>query len=169
MGADIHLYIEYKIGDLPWKADENHVAEIGYTGYRSALSYRNYSLFAALAGVRGDGPDPKGLPSDTSEKVLEAADAWGADGHSFNYNSLKEFTSIVKKVLGNDFNEKAKPKAFFVNDVEELNSSADYDSVISYCKERVKKFKEELEAESILLDQPINTEVECRLVYWFDN
>lgn len=59
MGADIHLYMEYKHKEYPeW---QNFGGHFGFN--------RNYRLFGTLAGVRGDGEgcdyiDPRGMPKD---------------------------------------------------------------------------------------------------------
>lgn len=65
---------------------------------------RSYSTFAILADVRngvgfagcdtGDGfvpvSNPKGLPQDVSEEIKKASDAWGCDGHSHSWLTLRE-------------------------------------------------------------------------------
>lgn len=183
MGADIHLFIEYKKGDQPWETDKNHIlqTEDDYERLESCVaSHRNYEVFAALAGVRGEGPDPLGLPDDVTDKVKAESDRWGDDGHSHNYNSLEEFTQIIRDLYNSPeyrsfgstgFKDDAVPKAFYSSNAFDPNEyrGMNYETLIAYCKEQVIKFKLELEAEAMLLDQPINTNVECRLVYWFDN
>ena len=76
---------------------------------------RDYKFFADLAGVRGPGPEPRGLPEDLSSMSRMYTDSWGPDGHSYSYLSLRDFvtkwliannesiTPIVKeKLKGND-------------------------------------------------------------------
>lgn len=75
MGCDIHGWVEEYVGDR-WVG----VKEITPVG-RS----RNYSRFAALAGVRGNGPEPVGIPADVSDTVRYWIDSWGSDGHSHSW------------------------------------------------------------------------------------
>lgn len=76
---------------------------------------RDYKFFAELAGVRGPGPEPRGLPEDLSSMSRMYTDSWGPDGHSHSYLPLRDFvtkwliannesiTPIVKeKLKGND-------------------------------------------------------------------
>lgn len=58
---------------------------------------RNYNLFALLANVRGESPDPeftqadRGVPiDDCSKSYLNAVDAYGDDGHSHTWYLLSE-------------------------------------------------------------------------------
>lgn len=174
MGADIHLYIEFKKGDSPWEADENHrliEEDPEYIYLKDAdATHRDYSVFAALAGVRREGPDPIGLPSDLSQKIKKESDRWDGDGHSHNYDSLKDFELKLRDVYP-DVPKNVKPEAFIKGDDTNFSQWRDlgYDSLVAYCKHKMTEFHLELAAESMLLDQPINTEVQCRLVYWFDN
>ena len=55
---------------------------------------RNYTRFAALAGVRGDGPTPKGLPKDVSESTKLYSDEWGLDGHGHSFLDLTKATAL---------------------------------------------------------------------------
>jgi len=108
MGADIHIYAERKLKDGTWSL----LKTLGFetkTAFRNEgdyiegkgtpwLSYRvrcrHYSFFAALANVRGYGPDPKGLPEDVSPYVKEEAERWDGDGHSHSWYSAEEFVPI---------------------------------------------------------------------------
>ena len=79
MGCDIHGWIEKKVYDK-WVA----VGE-----FRGCGLERNYERFAQLAGVRGEGPDPKGVPEDVSDTAKFHIDEWGVDGHSHSYMDLE--------------------------------------------------------------------------------
>ena len=103
MGADIHLYAEQKLTDGTWAMCNQFVgisAEAfqqegpvkGRMFYRAKS--RNYSFFAALAGVRGVGPEPRGLPEDVSPFVADEAKGWDSDGHSHSWYTLEEFAPI---------------------------------------------------------------------------
>lgn len=119
MGADIHIYAEKKItmnykdtwvyyrsyerisskmfdsfrlvvGDC--KVVEDAIPDPINLWYR--VDGRHYDFFAALAGVRGLGPEPKGLPDDMSFVVKYKADSWGADGHSHSWYYAEDFLPI---------------------------------------------------------------------------
>jgi len=77
MGCDIHMILESRIKgiwiydcDIPWQAD---------------ITSRNYTFFGALAGVRYDGPAPRGLPDDVCPATRARAE--GEDWHSHSYGS----------------------------------------------------------------------------------
>jgi hypothetical protein len=180
MGADIHIYIEWKVGDQPWVHDDGHVEEDGRI--KEAADSRNYSLFAKLAGVRGDGPDPKGIPDDVSPKTKIAVSQYGEGGHSHSYESLYDFMRLNREChLEYCKEENRSPERlsrFFLSN----KGSAFYNyrtndqyfpgihDTFKYCLIKRKHLRDELRAESILLgNQNINTKVECRLVFFFDN
>lgn len=56
-----------------------------------AMNQRNYDFFARLAGVRGEGPEPKGVPPDASELARLMVDNDGPDGHSHSWDTLEDF------------------------------------------------------------------------------
>jgi hypothetical protein len=110
MGADIHMVLERR-----WTPSEDGVLNIHKTTrwvgvnpfpYAKAtvwgpdnrieghvswpVNQRNYALFAALGGVRGSGPAPKGVPMDASDLALMEIEAWGEDGHSHTWMLLPE-------------------------------------------------------------------------------
>jgi hypothetical protein len=99
MGCDIHIVIEQKWRDR-WvgvRTSQGFVTG-GYAGEENSWAYpalggRNYAFFARLAGVRGDGPPPLGIPSDASDLTLMQVLDWGEDGHSHSYLPLKEFAA----------------------------------------------------------------------------
>ncbi len=63
---------------------------------------RNYNLFCALCGVRSEHfnneppiiSEPKGLPVDVSKETLIESERYGSDGHSHNWNTLKELKAF---------------------------------------------------------------------------
>ena len=99
MGTDIHLILEVKHGDK-WVCVDT------FTGHYSRFSpntgeytapiaeSRNYFRFALLAGVRGDGPEPKGLPDDASDTTRYFADMRGYGGYSHSYLPLDKAIEI---------------------------------------------------------------------------
>ena len=58
---------------------------------------RNYDRFAKLAGVRGDGPAPKGAPSDISKGAQYRLGKYGSDAHSVSYDTLIRFLDVCKE------------------------------------------------------------------------
>lgn len=61
MGCDIHGVVEeLSSSDQAWSL-------IYVLRGTEPAGFRNYRQFAALAGVRGEGPEPRGLPNDVCE------------------------------------------------------------------------------------------------------
>ena len=109
MGADIHLWVERKLPSGKWVmhdrcrriSREAHSIDppASHKDYFGDMAYhrvnnRNYRFFAALAGVRGDGPEPRGLPPDVSDYVQYESDDYGVDGHSHSWMMASEFMPI---------------------------------------------------------------------------
>ena len=61
------------------------------------LSRRDYGFFARLAGVRGDGPEPNGVPSDASALTQRCVMRWEGDSHSHVHMTLREF--VKRKII----------------------------------------------------------------------
>lgn len=119
MGCDIHFVVEmrkkdaaewvgvYSTDHSPHLASARAVAllfqdesaeKVDPSGFSAEWDYqrplmkqRNYQFFGALAGVRKDGPEPKGAPSDMSHLARMCVDGWGVDGHSHSHDTLHEF------------------------------------------------------------------------------
>lgn len=73
------------------------------------LGRRDYEFFARLAGVRGDGPEPNGVPPDASVMSQRCVLRWEGDGHSHCHFTLREF--VKRKILDdNTLAEAAKSK-----------------------------------------------------------
>ena len=169
MGCDIHLFIEYKVGDKPWQTDSHHICEDNYLRDVS-VSYRNYRLFGALAGIRNRvdyGAEAKGLPDDVSNSIKEESDRWDYDGHGHSYSSLEEFKQALK--LSESFEDKDIEPIAFYDMYSNITQEYGYTNLLAYCEKQIKEFQIELEVEKHLLGQDINTDVQCRLVYFFDN
>ena len=138
MGADIHFTIEHRDphDGLGWVgvfwSDAPHSPPIYNTGYMydqnanitpeeqrrrmdhgvhpfGRLGRRDYKFFARLAGVRGDGPRPNGLPPDASAMTQRCVACWEDDGHSHGHMTLREF--VKRKIVSDDsLAEAAKTK-----------------------------------------------------------
>ena len=83
MGCDIHTVLEQY-----WEEGERWVGIAN-----GVCDDRNYTRFGMLAGVREEGPDAKGLPSDASDMALMLYDR-DDDLHSHSYNDITEFMDI---------------------------------------------------------------------------
>lgn len=92
-----NILSENALGSVKWitadkwkKDDENR--------WRSQELYdgRDYRLFNALAGVRGNGgvSNPKGVPIDASEAYRYMVKSWDGDGHSHSYFTLSELLKV---------------------------------------------------------------------------
>ena len=119
MGCDIHIYMEYKVGNEKWKAIDRHVKTVddecgwcsackankpehckeAYFHYNKLNCRRDYEVFGLLAGVRGDRGksmrSPRGMPKLVSDTIREACNQFGIDGHSHSYLSLSEFKKEI--------------------------------------------------------------------------
>lgn len=77
--------------DLIPKPDQKR-DRLAWMERRPAFKDRNYDFFANLAGVRGEGPEPRGVPGNASELACWMIQKDGDDGHSHSWASLEEFT-----------------------------------------------------------------------------
>ena len=105
MGADIHMFPEYRVDGGAWQShpdidieieDEGVPTEYTYISYDEGIG-RDYGLFADLAGVRGNGPNPKGVPKSVTPIVERAINQWDGDGHSHSFMSLGELKKLMIK------------------------------------------------------------------------
>lgn len=92
MGCDIHGVVEKKhngewVGIHNFRPVHSAGKETSYTWW--AVMDRHYEFFAALAGVRGDGPDSLGVPDDASALTLMLTE--GEYDHSYSYLNISEF------------------------------------------------------------------------------
>jgi len=96
MGCDIHLVLEKKIGTAWVGVDLFNPFRSWIDGSHQypLTRNRNYRRFAALAGVRGDGPSPRGLPDDLSALALDEVNSWDGDGHSHSYLPISDAALI---------------------------------------------------------------------------
>jgi len=171
------MYIEYRIDDGEWQADPHHVKdEDGFVESVSATG-RNYSLFAALAGVRGAGPSPRGLPDDVSNIVKDASDTWDCDGHSHSWITVDEFDKLISDKNGRKkfgLCASRSKVAFFdfmkywgkQKDAKKPKMPPYYSTIVNYCK----NYEENID--HLMIDKYILGEkrkLDIRLVYWFDN
>lgn len=104
MGADIHFIIEKRSSEGEWYGVYSSGGVVTCPAYQFAmgplvpvvsalgrLKQRNYGFFAEIAGVRGEGPTPLGLPEGLSVMAREEIKRWGPDGHSHSWLYLRDF------------------------------------------------------------------------------
>ena len=106
MGCDIHAYIEYEAPGEDW-----------ITCFCSLHLDRNYSLFAALAGVRGGFPKipPRGMPKNTSLEVADELAFWNKDAHSHSWLSPWELMDVTRDVHSIQIDALLNTMRFFPN------------------------------------------------------
>ena len=169
MGADIHMYIEKRMPSGNWACVRNLNEPIRSEGLhvmyqdRSSsnggfdafwrLRSRNYELFAALAGVRGDGPEPKDLPQDVSEYVMTEYAGYGMDAHSASWYSADEFVQIYDRI-GVQVDED-KPLSPYVAVRIELGAEV---ATANFLHDKA----------SVHVDEEDSVDL-YRFVFWFDN
>lgn len=92
MGCDIHIFLERKNSENRWKDSMVYGNKYGDKIEPLSSYNRDYTLFATLAGVRGDEPIefPKGIPENCTTEYKKMCDEWGYDGHSHSYFTLRE-------------------------------------------------------------------------------
>lgn len=107
MGCDIHMVVERKWGEkwvglhaapfMRTYSRENETAPLTMNFHGWDIKNRNYEFFAKLAGVRGKGPEPRGVPDDASELTLMEVDYYGQDGHSHSWSMAQEFYDLFRE------------------------------------------------------------------------
>jgi hypothetical protein len=136
MGCDIHMVLEKRTGDkwVAVNAFNRHSVLLRGKQYGGTListpaaRSRNYLRFAALAGVRGDGLAPKGIPDDASDTALLLISEWGSDGHSHSWLPLEEaahiFAETERWLEDDDEWHRSHPLEFFfcVESDDQVNS-----------------------------------------------
>jgi hypothetical protein len=133
MGCDIHMVLERKHG-LKWIAVDTFKShEASYSkGYTSpSATSRNYARFAALANVRGDGPEPRGIPADISDTTAMLLEDWEGDAHSMSWLPLGEaakiFIATEYSSKPEDFAAKYPQSHFFgVDESDDRNKRVKY-------------------------------------------
>lgn len=93
---DFPFMVAYKNKLIEGEMDKWELVAAGYN-WQPAFDKRNYGRFAALCGVRGEGPDPKGLPEDASDLTKLRLPENNGDLHSHSWTSLREALEICLK------------------------------------------------------------------------
>lgn len=117
MGCDIHMVLERRVCDGKWVGVHNfpYYRTIKWHNFPLATD-RNYDRFSALAGVRGEGPEPRGVPDDASDLARLQIEEWGSDGHSHSWLPLKDAAAIFLSTERNlDDHARKYPTEHFFN------------------------------------------------------
>lgn len=166
MGADIHLFVEYrKSKDSDWIADTSN-GFIHYHEYpdnqEEAEIYelnhfyigRNYELFGAMAGVRCHRTRlfwPKGLPKGLSTDIAHTYQLGKEDYHTPSWLTPKQFQTCLLKVKWGRMPPSDSP--WYLDPWVLLD--------------RIEEHLSRLQADNILLGD--NYKPKARLVFWFDS
>ena len=131
MGCDIHLVLEKRF-DEKWVAINTfcsfHRATYGskepMDGFSSPVVCAAVTT-NALAGVRGDGPAPLGLPEDASETTHALSKSWDSDGHSCSWLPLADAVKIWRETERFDLSDWAKgcPEGFISTSIVPLGQT----------------------------------------------
>ena len=191
MGCDIHMFVEYQLAPgLPWQADDHHInLEVEdwcgkcrsckkedyincphvYTRCQQVhATGRNYGLFGRLASVRGSSyRQPIGIPHDISPELAREADRIGVDGHSHSYMGLEDFKKVIYEEM--DLKPTLRTDAFWhYGDPKYKDYGSrppEYTTLITYCE----NLKKEKSLDKQIFGEDVTSEVQVRLVFWFDN
>jgi len=156
MGTDIHIVIERRWRDKWVGVRSDHGFSRG--SYRAdtpsdwaapAVGQRDYGFFSRLAGVRGDGPAPDGVPHDASDMALALLGGWDGDAHSMGHLPLAEFA--MRWCAGDP--------EFLANMTAERLAGPD--TMYSHLLDRAS-----IGAFDFYDDTPVE---DFRVVFWFDN
>lgn len=167
MGADIHLFLERKMKSGNWACVSNLDRIVRFEGLDGVqptsnlnygyfkLSSRNYAFFGALASVRGDGEEPRGLPLDVSDIVGEESEGWAMDGHSHSWMYADEFISIYNRIW-NEGKDDEPLDQYSQMLLTEGKDTAVMDFINKMCS-------------PILVNLDEDNSEDYRFVFWFDN
>lgn len=115
MGCDIHMTVEMQDHLGYWHGIQSiewiEAYDSGFT-IPKALK-RNYSRFGALAGVRHDGPDPRGLPEDISFMTTHRLGQPYGPYHSHSWLPLREAAAIFKATDHRPYDTDESPEVHY--------------------------------------------------------
>jgi len=162
MGCDIHSFAEKRNKQTnKWEKVKG----------KHPFNWRNYSVFAFLAGVRNYDhceplAEPKGIPKDVCEEIRIEYEGWEYDAHSASYFTAKELSDFdyEKKF----WNRRISRTFVMANGLKFTDGAATAGEgegmVITYRENLKESFFTDLE-ELKSLGEP----EDVRIVFWFDN
>lgn len=215
MGCDIHAYAEVKRKlrdvDEAWYCCEKfqlnpYIVSLQKLGkakeddlnglymLSNIYSGRNYTLFEALAGVRGEDENAlfevkNAIPDDCSDFIREEYERWEDDTHTPSYITIKELFSvdanITRHYAGYVMPDEAKklreegiPPDYatdepFGNRTAYSEWSVTFDPLKEFKKVYFESYKEEYYygycTDEKVLEAIMRRGDEYRIVFWFDN
>jgi hypothetical protein len=155
MGCDIHgPFVEQYHGGIVW----------GCLGW--FYLFRNYQLFAAMAGVRGEGPTPKGLPDGVSWQVKDAYTLRVTDGLNQDEGSCCQGDAIrwIKEGASTLW-----PERRALVQLGDLITHPDWHSASWLSTAEVEAIGGPLAGCAARMRAAETYEHPCRIVFWFDN
>jgi len=138
MGCDINYVLEVNVDDK-WIGIDSSI------GYNTKMCYRNYSLFAELASVRGESSRnrlPLGIPITASELTFFLKEQMKVYTYSHSYIGMNELIEI--------FIEKNLESEKLFSDYENFG----WEKMVDYMFDFLPEFGS------------IN---DYRMIFWFDN
>ena len=203
MGCDIHMFVENKrtinektqwVNADNWRINQyfEDGTDDGEQEYEVVPLYRerDYSVFAALAGVRdySEGTPslgaPKGMPEDPSKPTLKECEGWDSDGHSHSYftlRELKEFQQHNGKIKHSGLvdPESAKlldekgilPKSWCQGTTQKEFVHRAWEEECQVLEPIISELDKRMRDDFYIWDKDDHPEIEekVRIVFWFDN
>jgi hypothetical protein len=175
MGCDIHSFAEIRNKQTnKWEKVGDHFSldEFDKKYYKkekgeNPFDWRNYSMFAFLAGVRNYDrceplSEPRGLPKDISIEVMEEYEKLRYDAHSASFLTLKELLDFdyEKEFWNRRITKQTSPNSWNGASLAEEGEG----EIISYRDNLGEWFFIHLN-ELKELGEP----EDVRIVFWFDN
>lgn len=190
MGCDIHICLEVKNRDGEWEDIElykkNHYKDEPNFEKVDVYHDRNYSLFAALCGVRDNSPgtprisDPKGMPNDLSEVTEQEYIDCGDDGHSHNWNMLSELyefqannkiirhSGLVTQEASTALDNGVMPSIWCQWSTDVTKVIREWEEEHDILSPLIEAIENQVNKVTWIWDAKGNSD-QIRIVYWFDN
>lgn len=94
MGCDIHIWAERKT-----TAGYEAIDGVKFAEGLQPFDWRSYAMYGFLAGVRNYSAvppiaEPRGVPADASDEVLDDFEGWDVDAHSSSWLSVEELAAF---------------------------------------------------------------------------
>ena len=173
MGCDIHPVLEKRwtdpeTGITKWVGQHAYpyvqIKEVWQGGKVVATNYwhaprpqeRHYALFAKLAGVRGEGPEPRGYPEDVSDLALMRLGRIDDDTdlHSHSWVTAREWVQACLSVEDD-------PEKLFLDPNAKDNDPRVKDPYKHYLDIEIDTWEHD--------GQPVDSPDNYRIVFAFDN
>lgn len=196
MGCDIHMCLEVMDRDGVWKSKELYEKNWYYNnGEDDELEYeqvdvyneRDYSLFAALAGVRDYSPgtpkidEPRGIPYDASKETKARCKWYEGDAHSSSVTTLKELYEfqennkkiphsglITQDAADNLDNNGVTPSSWCQGSTDTSRVHREWESDGDVMGELIESIESQA-SKIAMIWSPKEESARVRIIFWFDN